>query len=93
MLDEYLRGAKDGFVKDAVFLDSRDKFEQYMRVMENNFYETVKLPRSPYVDAKSQEGHLLPRYPPTAFGFDHQEQSVSRGKCSLGDETSEVNHA
>ena len=69
-------------MKDAVFLNNREQFEQYMRVMENNFYETVKLPRSPYVDSKKQEGQLLPRYPPTAFGFDQvdADEQANRGE-------------
>lgn len=80
LLDEYLKGAKDTFVKDAVFLESREQFEDYMRVMENQFYETVHLPKSPYVDAKRQEGQLLPTFPPQAFGFGQNEPSVERGK-------------
>jgi len=50
-LDEYLTEAGQSFVKDSVYMQSRDQFEEYMRVMENRFYETVKLPKSPYVDA------------------------------------------
>jgi len=46
-----LTEAGQSFVKDAVYMQSRDQFEEYMRVMENRFYETVKLPKSPYVDA------------------------------------------
>ena len=67
ILDEYLKDAKDKFVKDAVYMQSRDQFEEYMRVMENQFYETSKLPKSPYVDSKKQEGHTMPSYPPQAF--------------------------
>ena len=52
VIDEYLKGAKDTFVKDAVHMESREQFEHYMRVMENNFYETVNLPKSPYVDSR-----------------------------------------
>ena len=80
LVDEYLKEAKDTFVKDAVFLESREQFEDYMRVMENQFYETVSLPKSPYVDAKRQEGHLLQQYPPQAFGFGQSEPPVERGK-------------
>ena len=64
LLDEYLKDAGDSFVKDAVYLESRDQFEDYMRVMENKFYDSVKLPKSPYVDAKKREGESLPAYPP-----------------------------
>ena len=39
-----------------------------MRVLENRFYETVKLPKSPYVDATRREGEPLPAYPPQGFG-------------------------
>ena len=66
-LDDYLKEAKDSFVKDAVFIESRDQFEEYMRVMENQFYETVNLPKSPYADARRQEGQVLPSYPPQPF--------------------------
>ena len=32
---EYLRDAREKFVKESVFMQSRDQFEEYMRVMEN----------------------------------------------------------
>lgn len=43
-IDEYLKDAREKFVKDSVYMNSRDQFEDYMRVMENQFYETVKMP-------------------------------------------------
>lgn len=49
-VDEYLKDAKEKFVKDSVYMASRDQFEDYMRVMENQFYETVKMPKSPYAN-------------------------------------------
>ena len=55
-------------MKDAVYMQSRDQFEEYMRVMENRFYETAKLPKSPYVDSRSREGDVLPAYPPQGYG-------------------------
>ena len=48
--------------------------------MENKFYETVKLPKSPYVDAKTREGEPLPMYPPQPYGTGFEEEQVSRGK-------------
>ena len=36
--------------------------------MENRFYETAKLPKSPYVDSRSREGDVLPAYPPQGYG-------------------------
>lgn len=50
MANEYLKDAKEKFVKDSVYMASRDQFEDYMRVMENQFYETVKMPKSPYAN-------------------------------------------
>ena len=61
-------------------MQSRDQFEEYMRVVENKFYETVKLPKSPYVDAKRKEGDNLPMFPPTAHGSGNEEEQVKRGK-------------
>ena len=46
--DDYLADAKESFVRDAVYMGQRQDFEDYMRVLENQFYETVKLPKSPY---------------------------------------------
>lgn len=66
-LDEYLNEARESFVKDAVFMESRQQFEEYMRVMENKFYETANLPKSPYVDAKRREGEPLPAFPPKPY--------------------------
>ena len=34
-LGEYLKDAREKFVKDSVFMQNRDQFEDYMRVMEN----------------------------------------------------------
>ena len=42
-----------------------------MRVLENRFYETVKLPKSPYVDETKREGEALPVFPPQ--GYDNNE--------------------
>ena len=65
---EYLSDAREKFVKSAVHMESREEFEDYMRVLENRFYQTVKLPKSPYVDANLKEGNALPIYPPHGFG-------------------------
>lgn len=59
LIDEYLRDAREKFVKDSVFMASREQFEEYMRVTENQFYETVKSSRSPYVDSRKQEGQVF----------------------------------
>lgn len=80
MLDEYLKGARESFVKDSVFMESRQQFEEYMRVMENKFYETANLPKSPYVDAKRREGESLPAFPPKAFATN--QDSATRGKLN-----------
>ena len=48
-------------------MESRQQFEEYMRVMENKFYETANLPKSPYVDAKRREGEPLPAFPPKPY--------------------------
>ena len=76
--DNFLKSARESFVKDAVYMRSREQFEDYMRVLENQFYETAMLPRSPYVDVKKQEGYSLPSYPPQAFG--PNEADAVRGK-------------
>ena len=68
LLDAYLKESSERFLKDAVLIQSREQFENYMRVMENKFYETANLPKSPYVDAKRGEGEVLPAYPPQAYG-------------------------
>ena len=45
--------------------------------MENQFYETVKLPKSPYTDPKRQETYSLPSHPPR---YSHgEEETVERG--------------
>ena len=45
---DYLSEARDTFAKEAVYFQSREDFDDYMKTMENNFYETVNLPKSPY---------------------------------------------
>lgn len=49
-------------------MHNRDQFEDYMRVLENRFYETVNLPKSPYVNARRREGEPLPVILPQDFG-------------------------
>ena len=55
-----------------------------MRVLENRFYETVKLPKSPYVDASRREGDPLPSYPPQGFG-NSLEGDTRRGNRNAED--------
>ena len=59
-------------------MQNRDQFEDYMRVMENQFYETVKSGQSPYVDRRKQEGQV---YISSVAGPNHQnEEGAQRGK-------------
>ena len=51
-----------------------------MRVVENQFYETVKMPKSPYVPLNKQEGLQVPQY----GGVQSEEQDqVFRGKSTI----------
>ena len=59
-----------------------------MKTMENNFYETVNLPKSPYqtlttrreVDENVDLGNTLPLWPPKPNSFQDKPQSMSLPK-------------
>ena len=83
----YLRGAREKFVKSSVHMNTRDQFEDYMRVLENRFYESVKLPKSPYVDASRREGDNLPIYEPHDYG----NSLEGTGNAMRGTRQAEIN--
>ena len=53
---DYLSEARDTFAGEAVFFQSREDFDDYMKTVENNFYETVNLPKSPYQTLTTNKG-------------------------------------
>lgn len=68
-------------------MNTRDQFEDYMRVLENRFYESVKLPKSPYVDASRREGDNLPIYEPHDYG----NSLEGTGNAMRGTRQAEIN--
>jgi len=64
---QYLDEAGDNFVSEAVHFQSRDDFNEYMQELENKYYNSVNLPRSPYTSSLPHFGHevaSLPNWPP-----------------------------
>ena len=80
---EYLRDAREKFVKDSMFMQNRDQFEDYMRVMENQFYETVKSAQSPYVDRRKQEGQVFTHQSGGNPFANTTDEGAQRGKYAL----------
>ena len=71
-LEEFMSSASRDFIKEAVFFNSRAEFEEYMKSLENQYYQTVNLPRTPY-EVQSSSGEnlapnnrscFLPEWPP-----------------------------
>ena len=52
-VDQFFNGAKDEFLKDFLNFNSRKNFDAYMKTLETNYYDQVKLPKSPYIDVAS----------------------------------------
>lgn len=63
---EFLNDASESIVKDAVFFESRDQFDDYMRAMENQYYDKAQLPKTPYEKVGRENGPpvSLPEWPP-----------------------------
>lgn len=69
---------KDVFTKEAMHFQSRDDFDDYMKTMENNYYETANLPKTPYTALASKADQdekpedlraTLPIWPPRPNSF------------------------
>lgn len=54
LIEEFMSGASRDFIKEAVFFNSRADFENHMRQLENQYYQTVNLPKTPYCEVQSQ---------------------------------------
>ena len=79
---------RDSFAREAVFFQSREDFDDYMKSMENNFYETANLPKSPYQISTTNpeaghskfESNVLPTWPPKPNSFRGASLPVQKSK-------------
>ena len=49
-VESFFHEAKEEYLKDMFNFGSRKMFDNYMKNLETSYYDSVKLPKSPYVD-------------------------------------------